>query len=302
MITDAMLCMEQLKVKLINLQSLLGFALFFLSFLHPIKAQDSLMHYAQYLQQWGNPFEAITEYKRFVFLNPDVPDVGHAHYQMAQCYKNMQLWEEAVDAIQRSLFYAPAPVKDDRKLEIAAIQLATGNYAKAEFDLLRLHHFGKTQNMKDISAFYLGLCAVYQYQWDHAHDWFRKYYIAVQPTLVHQIDSLFIAADGLHYKSPRLALWLSTFVPGSGQVYAGDYRNGINALAINSVTVYLLVNSLAEMRLNDALTLNITLFERYYRGNRKKAESAAEAYNQNVNEAFATSVMGFLQGKGLGDK
>ena len=99
----------------------------------------------------------------------------------------------------------------------------------------------------------------------------------------------------LRYKSPKAAKWLSTFLPGFGQIYCGEWRDGINALAINSLTSYLLIDALLEQRFQDLIISHLTLFDRYYRGNRQNAEKAAILRNERLNKAFAKDVLNRLQ-------
>jgi hypothetical protein len=158
--------------------------------------------------------------------------------------------------------------------------IANSSYSAAEFELLRIAHFANYSFLKKKAFFFLGVCYLYTFKWEEARKAFGHHFSDSQFPKGKEVDSLFALSTSLKYKSPDAAKWLSTFIPGSGQIYCGDWRNGINALAINSLTTYLLIDALLERRFQDAIISHLTFFDRYYRGNRRSAERAAMRRNE----------------------
>jgi len=232
-------------------------------------AQRDLFDYATFLQQMDNEEAAITEYKRYIFLHPKDKLVGHAFYQIGQSYKNQKKWPEAIENIKESTFYINDSLKGLRMIEIGLILLASGDYSRAEYELIRVARFNRSELVKNKATFFLGICNLYNFDWESSRERFKQYYALKDSSLISKIDSIFNETTALKYKSAKLAKWMSTFIPGSGQVYGKDYRNGLNAFILNSLTTYLFVNSLINLQIKDALTLNVTLFERYYRGEKR---------------------------------
>jgi hypothetical protein len=80
-------------------------------------------------------------------------------------------------------------------------------------------------------------------------------------------------------------------LPGLGQIYAGNYSDGLNAFTLNMGTGYLVINSLFEERYLDVLIVYLPLFYRYYDGNRYNAEKEVLDYNTEQNVALENRVM-----------
>lgn len=257
-----------------------------------LSAQDITFQLAGKFFANGNDEAAITEYKRFIFFNPDHDSVGAAYYQIGIAHRNQEEWSAAIDAIQTSISLTiDARLKEKRKIDIAIINIARGEYSTAEFDLLRIAYFSDNIEIKRKAYFFLGLCYIYRFKWEEARQAFDQFFTNSLTTEQAKIDSLFTTASELNLKSPRLAKWLSTFIPGSGQLYVGDIRNGINALVLNSIIIYFFVDALLEQRLQDALIGDLFLLERYYRGNRANAERIAREFNEEINRKFAQTII-----------
>lgn len=257
---------------------------------NPLRAGDAALDLADSLLKMGNTDEAITEYKRFICFNPADPRVSEAYYRMGLAYRRQRKWEEALSALRHSLATAVGDsLRGERRISIGIILLVSQRYSAAEFDLLRVSSFSKSPYLQQRALFFLGICYLYTFQWAQAQKAFHQYFPPSKKT--GQLDSLFTEASHLKYKSPSLAKWLSTFLPGMGQIYAGDWLNGLNALAINGLTSYLLLDALVERRYQDALLSHLSLFERYYRGNRQRAEKMARDHNEHLNRLWAEQII-----------
>ena len=65
-------------------------------------------------------------------------------------------------------------------------------------------------------------------------------------------------------------------LPGLGQFYAGDIKNGINSLVINALFVGLFTYSFVTISPIDAYFSVLPWFQRYYKGGYTKAGIIAE--------------------------
>jgi len=271
---------------------ILGLSLFLIfSFSH---AQGISLISADKFFEIGNYDLAITEYKRFLFFNPNDESASNIYYKMGLAFRNQEKWSEAIDAIRKSIAITTQDsIKEDRKISKAIVYISKSDFSSAEFELLRIANFSKYHSLKRKAYFFLGVCYLYIAKWEDSRLAFNHSFTN-SPSVRSKIDSLLELSSNLKYKSPRLAKWLSTFLPGSGQIYGDDIKNGINALILNSLTSYLLIDSLIENRLKDALIGNITLFERYYRGNRYNAEQIVQSYNMRLGQNFAKNILDYL--------
>jgi TM2 domain-containing membrane protein YozV len=99
-----------------------------------------------------------------------------------------------------------------------------------------------------------------------------------------------LASIRLPRKSPTLARWMSTFLPGSGQIYAGRITNGLISTAFNAAFIYLLVDSIRDKRYVDAAGIYI-IGARFYWGNIYNAKQSALEYNQRIEERLLEKLM-----------
>ncbi len=80
-------------------------------------------------------------------------------------------------------------------------------------------------------------------------------------------------------KSEVKARYLSTILPGAGQLYARQYLNSMSALLINTATTALLVRSVKLENHHHAILIGSLLWWRYYDGNRDNAVDSVRKYN-----------------------
>jgi len=253
--------------------------------------QDLALELANWLLDSESYEDAITEYKRFIFFNPKSDGVNYAYYKIGLAHRNEHKWTESLNALQQAIQTAASDsIRDERKIALAVTLIASGNYSAAEIELLKVELFSQFKSLKKKAAFFRGISTLYAFKWDESRNAFNKYFD--DTTIIgKQVDSLLAISQQLKYKSPKFAKLLSTILPGAGQIYVGDWRNGINALAINMVTGYLLTDALLEHRYNDALFSFLWLFQRYYLGNRHHAEEIAQRYNLHLNQLLAERIL-----------
>lgn len=93
-------------------------------------------------------------------------------------------------------------------------------------------------------------------------------------------------------KSEKTALILSLVLPGAGQIYASDIRQGSMDFLINTGSGYLFYNALKQHKFVDASLVFFFLINRFYMGSLHNAQNSAQAYNENQRKAWLDA---FLQ-------
>ena len=255
-----------------------------------------------YLNQFYD--QAITEYMRYLYFSrmDNQISVGEEQkraeilFRIGISYRNRKNWQKATDFINRSIIRTKEDsLRDTRKLSLVIIRLSTKEYSLAEIELLRLLQFSNTKSIRIRAYFFLAVCYVYQFKWQEADEKLKQYVSATTGRPDSMLNSMLYRGKNLPYKSPDLAKWLSTFIPGCGQIYAGDRKNGINALAINLLTGYLLVDGILDQRFQDLILSHMALFWRFYQGNRANAEKIAELNNERLNKTEADKIIHYLE-------
>jgi tetratricopeptide (TPR) repeat protein len=90
-----------------------------------------------------------------------------------------------------------------------------------------------------------------------------------------RIEEIFSKRKFLHRPNPKLALILSLILPGMGQYYAGDIKNGVNSFILLSGIVYLGISIAVKYKFIDAVISVFPWYQRYFQGGYTKAEKIA---------------------------
>ena len=113
--------------------------------------------------------------------------------------------------------------------------------------------------------------------------------------MMKKLNKLVEEAVNLPQKSTRFAKVLSAIIPGTGQMYAGKWRSGINALLLNGILGYVTVDTVLEANYIDAALWTYFIFQRYYRGNLHRAGRTVEEFNEKVSHQAAMKILKRLQ-------
>jgi tetratricopeptide (TPR) repeat protein len=139
-------------------------------------------------------------------------------------------------------------------------------------------------------------CAIRRHQWSDAGAQLSRLSLilpdsreASRASLLH--DAL-RDADALPMRSPRAAKWLSTGLPGAGQLYAGRAASGMVSLGLNAGFFYFLARAVADARWVDATFIYVA-GSRFYWGGRQNAEKFAVARNARARSEFVSRLAAY---------
>jgi len=258
---------------------------------------DEALKVADGLLEQGHYDQAITEYKRFVFFNPENERASYAFYKIGLAYRAGRNWQGSIDAFKASVRTAgDAEMANEQRLVLATTLIASGNYSLARLELLRIIEFSGEASLRAKARYFDGIAALYMFDWDAVERAFGDFYSESSEgrmaNRVGQISPVLLEARQ-SYKSAGLAGFLSTLLPGLGQIYAGDWRDGLNALAINAVGIGLLANAVYHKDYtNAALVSSISM--RYYMGNRYRAQVDVRKHNESMDRQNAMEILNLV--------
>ena len=257
-------------------------------------AVNPILNEAERLAAIGAWDEAVTEYERYLFFHPDSPSATVIR-AIADLYGKQGDFRKAAETLDRALsLLLDDSLRSENRIEAAAFNIAAGDYQTAELELMRIGAFALSPGLRRRANRYL--CLVYSM----SMDWAGLKKIMDESAVFEGarsglIDSLIMDNEARHRVSPVAAQWMSTVLPGLGQIYARDVRNGCNALAISVATGCLTVQSIMNGYFQEALLTDITLFWRYYNGNRWGAMESAERYNERRDVELRKKILTLLQ-------
>jgi hypothetical protein len=221
-----------------------------------------------------------------IFKSEDIQKKAELYYEIAQLYKQNNQLLKAKNTITNALNLPNIKNKGEFRYLKATILMAIKKWNEAEFELLRASMFSSNQALKSKSNILLFLLYVHSEQWNKAVSQSKKldkHYDTVRKQI--------LTVTNLPFKSEKKAKWLSTFLPGAGQLYGHDFKEGINALVVNSATIYLMTESILLGEYLDLMITDITFFWRYYQGNRRNAEHSVHHYNHNLTIDFQKQII-----------
>lgn len=179
-------------------------------------------------------------------------------YNTAREYFGLAINQAGNDSLKTALLF-----------EKATCYILGRDYQFALIDLLSVNpedeHTGKRLD------FYMGLCYFGMEDFDNAKSHFR---LCTDSADSVKFEALF-SHKRLWSPSPKKARIFSTIIPGSGQVYAGDIKAGMNSLLLTAGLVALGINISVKYKLIDAIATVLPWYQRYYMGGVGKAEEIA---------------------------
>lgn len=242
---------------------------------------DKCLQLAQRLETLGYHDEAITEYKRYLYFHPDSAETESCVLAIANAYRDLAQYEAAAKALRRAMAIAHSDsVRDQRRVDEAVLLLAMGRTDRARFQLSRVRSYTSEPVIKDRANTLLALAAVQDYQWEEARRSLGELEARFASRSLATVDSLLIVAANAPRKSPSKARRLSTFLPGTGQLYAGKPIEGIHSFGLNAFFGTLLTTSMIAGDYAVGVGLYFQFFYRYYVGGIYHAGLLAEERNR----------------------
>ena len=246
--------------------------------------------YAEHLFDRRAYRAAILEYKRLLYYHPDTAKADLARYRIGLGYYRQgnrklarQQFEEVTQNFPNSPFYLKA------QLMLGRTYFDAKNYSTARstfFSIANTDGGGETASQ---ARYLRGWCYIHEQAWFKAIAEFRTVQQLQPNTLLSQASTqladMTYANTPLPFKSPRLAQWMSTFLPGAGQIYAGKLESGLISAAINATVFYLLADSIREERYVDAVGICL-VGSRFYWNNRVNARKWTIEHNRRLEADF----------------
>jgi tetratricopeptide (TPR) repeat protein len=275
--------------------SLIRILIFVSIFTVAISAQNQLhqaLLKASQNYQSENYFEAIAEAKRVIYF--DVEKLYHAaaFEIMGDAYKETGHYSEAVQAYTQaeinSFDLEYVHLLKIKKVKTNILRLAIPSSLRILEELE--NEKSDEKNIEEIN-YWRGWVYIFNDDWSAASKEFGK--INNQ----HELKLFCEKVDNEKY-SVTFAKTISAILPGSGQIYSGNYLNGIFSLGWNVLWGYLSVKSFIDNRIFDGAMISSLLWLRFYNGNLHNAEEFAKQKNIEINN----KALYYLQNQYKGSK
>ena len=267
--------------------------LLILFFASPLLSQDQnkiQLDYANTLFNTNQYFDAVTEYKRLLFFNPSPEYLYELNYKIGLSYKAGAKFDEAIKYFTSSEMNA----SDNQQKYDSKIQIVRSNILRKTTDraLQLIDEMEKStlfNDKLDSLNYWRGWAYMFADDWENASKAFAAAPFGKE--LQNQCDFV------LNRKvSVTFAKVISYILPGSGQIYTGNYLSGLMSLSYNILFGYLTVNSFVEDRVFDGAATGALLWLRFYRGNIQNAGNFAEEKNLEIANTTLRYIQSNYQG------
>lgn len=201
-----------------------------------------------------------------------------------ECYWQLATINFRLEDFDQSAFffdilYQNSPsdsIKNMALIGKASALLLQGRHAAARRELLSIKDTlnGQWYYKRQV---YLGACYYGERNFDASEAIYKKILKDNSNTRKTALKKAYKKARRINKRNPKTAKIMSMFVPGSGQIYAGDIKNGLNSLGLNAVMAYWFIYTLQKASLNDAILSTGSWVFRYYAGGFKRAAIITEA-------------------------
>lgn len=253
-------------------------------------AESQQYRYAEQLFGSGDYQAARRAYKRLLFDHPDTQLRDVADYRIAESYYHQNLPELAEGRFREfSVTHPKSPLRFRSQLMLGQLHFDAEKYALARTMLFELLNRSKDVEVIAAAHYLRGWCYVHTSDWNKAITEFRR---TDAPEVNHpqrrkarQLADTVLNETPLSLKSPEMAGWFSTIIPGSGQLYAGHVKEGIFAAAVTGTFIYLAADAVRERRYVDCAGISLVGWH-FYWGNRTDARRLASEYNEQREQEF----------------
>jgi hypothetical protein len=241
---------------------------------------DETLEFADYQFKLANYNLALKEYQRVLFFN-DGKNLQHIYEQIGSIYFFNRDFGKANYYFELSYKTTESDsIKTEMIFKKASCYMLDKSFKQATFELMNLPE-SLNEKTTDRKNFYFAICYWGLEDFAQAESSFLKILNKENQAGKEAIAMLFDKKKNFYRPNPKTAKIMSIVLPGSGQIYSGDFKNGINSLLLTGGFVALGVYMTHYYSFLDAFLTAMPWFMRYYQGGYKNAEKIASAKRAN---------------------
>ncbi len=253
---------------------------------------------AEHFAEDGLHEEAITEYRRALFFGKEKGERSRAYYLMGIEYRELEQWQKAEQAFENALMTVETEsLKAEVTMALASAYIVSEKPGLALMSLIPLLQETNNDAVYNQALLLCVIAEVKQHNWKQAIlfvDQLAKKNSGTSDSTIVQLRAFLVEAEKQKPLDPEKAKFLSTILPGSGQMYSGDVVNGLHAFALNSINVWVVINNIIQADYVSAVVYAVLVTERYYAGNRYHAEQIAIKANEIMETHLTKTILSVL--------
>lgn len=237
---------------------------------------DEVVSFADQQFGLGNFKLAATEYNRAAFSG--AKGQGLIYLKIAKSYFNLNDYPLSITFFDKSYFASSSDsIQSEAILGKAFCYIVQNQHMQALSELLNLKD-SLSADQKITASFYEGIIYFGLDDYQRAEASFSRCLEEMdKKAKIVLIEEEFDAIRKWRKRyNPKTAWFLSLFLPGSGQLYAGEAKEAANSMALLGGLAYITVKLSVKYTFFEAAITVLPWFQRYYLGGANKAEKYAE--------------------------
>ena len=214
------------------------------------------------------------------------------HYLSVSDFKTARIF------LENSIVNAQEPMLTDRKLDLYRLDIIEGEMGRAESGLINIYYYTKDIDQRSRTSLLLGILNALKGDYENSREFLiqsLKIKELWTPEFEISIDSLL--QDSKKRKNIETAKWLSTFFPGTGQIYAQNAKGAIGAIGIAAFWGGWFVYDIVQQDYYSAALVLLWPWQRYHRGNIQNAGHSVETYNALIEDGINRVLLEYLSEK-----
>lgn len=248
----------------------------------------------QYLRD-GNLDAAITEYYRHAYLYPDDENLSSVYAKLGSACREAGLLNPSLRAYSTAIEKSRTPAERVRvRLELALTHLVFDEPLQAQLVVLRVLASPPADSVLWLRAHAIaGVACLLSHQWNEASEYLREW-ARGRPDVDVQMQQLLTTLSdttSIPHRDPTVVVIMSAIIPGLGQMYCGEYLDGLNSMVLNGAMIYNMYSQIEQSRWVALGLVGLPLVSRYYMGNLDHAERYANEFNDRARRAYAAQIV-----------
>jgi tetratricopeptide (TPR) repeat protein len=246
---------------------------------------ESIISFGDSLFLKGNYFNALNEYQRaYFFAGSELK--SQLGGKIANCYLVLNDFNLARSFYDSVLLYSKSEsqrISCEFQKILCFMKEDNFGYALLKLNNLKLEDEIQLQRRKNL---YQGICCFGIGQYDESYQYFMNSLLNTDTLRRLQLQRLYENQNVLKRPNSHVAIILSMIIPGTGQFYSGDIKDGLNSLLLLSGIFYL-----GTIVTSSGLVLIVPLFCKYYLGGIVHTKEIAERKRNEKKYAYYTNLM-----------
>lgn len=225
----------------------------------------------------------------------DIEELIQIDLKLADHYLSNNQYHHARLFLEHAASISSEPALSNIKLDMYRLDIIESDFDRAESGLIDIYFYNEDKEIQVRSSYLLGILNALKGKYDESKDYLIKS-MQLQGTWSEEVSTTLdsLMQDANRRKSIEKAKWLSTFIPGAGQIYAKNAKGAVGAIGLAAFWGAWFAYDIVQQDYYSALLVLAWPWQRYHRGNIQNAGYSAEMYNARIEDGINRALLEYL--------